>query len=104
MDDSGVGEYRKIFLESSFDIINQIKSNCQSAIDVVLLHRLFHNLKGQILFMNLTDTGGICLKGEKFLEEIIKKKLTVDEKTKNTLIFLLDKIELDLKTYENTNR
>lgn len=104
MNDNGVDMYKKLFLESSFEIIYKIKNNIKTNPDIVLLHRLFHNLKGQTLFMNLVDIGGLCLKGEKLLEQLIQKKMNLDEINKNSLILLLNKVEAALISYENTNR
>lgn len=104
MDDSEVEKYKKLLLISSEKLISQIKEVINTNTDLLLLHRLFHNLKGQILFMDLTEIGGICFKGEKLMEDVIKNKSTIDDPLKETLIFLLEKIERGLKKYENINR
>ncbi len=105
MDPSGLDFYKEVFLNSAEESVFKMNQSLNTKnVDCILLHRLFHNLKGQVLFMNLNDLGLLCLKGEKKLDEIVKNNLVLEDDTKQELMTLVNKISLDLKQYENINR
>lgn len=104
MDPRGLDSYKELFLKSAEEtVLNIYQSLSTSVVDRVLLHRLFHNLKGQVLFMNLIDLGSLCLEGEKILDEIIKNNLVLEDNKKQELLNLINRINLGLKQYENIN-
>lgn len=94
-----MGKYKKLMITSSDKLINEIRDllNSNQFPNPLLLHRLFHNLKGQVLFMNLTDIGQECFEGEKILGGIVKRKTSIDDSLKKSLIKLLENIDLRLK-------
>lgn len=102
MDGIVVDKYKDLFFDSVYTLISEIKENLKVKPDLVLLHRLFHNLKGQVLFMNFIKTGELCLKAEKIMEATLEKNDFFNNETKREVESLLEKIILDLKDYEDT--
>ncbi|MBI5127792.1 Hpt domain-containing protein [Candidatus Roizmanbacteria bacterium] len=103
MDPLDLNSYKALFLKSSSGFLKEIKDNLSSNGNNKDLHRLFHNLKGQALFMNLGDTGQLCLTAEKIMEDFINGEIPLDATTKNQLSEIIVKIELSLKKYESIN-
>lgn len=97
MDSNGINSYTKLFLESANDVLDKIKSNLGSNPEIKEIHRLFHNLKGQSLFMNLKEIGELSFKGEKIMEKIINDKTDLDDTQQSILANLVEDISSLLK-------
>ncbi len=103
MDPLDLNSYKPLFLKSAGEFLEEIRSNLSSYGKNKDLHRLFHNLKGQTLFMNLKELGQLSLSAEKTMENFINDEVPLDPETKKKLSAIVNEIELSLKKYEDTN-
>ncbi len=94
MDSFDPGSYKSLFIKNAVSYLDRLETLLKAGEkDLIEIRRLFHNVKGQSLFMGYQSIGDLCLKGEKIAADRLKNNslLQVNENTE-----LLKIVELAL--------